>query len=149
LDALAAAEREAGIEQDPLRRLVSLLPRDPMVAGDVAARLKLSNRAKKRVACAAGTEVAADPRATAYRTGIDCAVDRLLLAGRTDEAITISRWTPPKLPVSGGALIKRGLMEGPAVSRTLRSIEDRWIATGFPCGAELDSIVSEALANAR
>jgi poly(A) polymerase len=149
LDALSSAEREAGVEPDPLRRLVSLLPRDPVVAGDVAARLKLSNRAKKRVTCAAGTEIAADPRATAYRTGIDCAVDRLLLVGRTDEAITISRWTLPRLPISGGALIKRGLKEGPVVSRTLRAIEDRWIAAGFPGGPELDSIVSEALAEAR
>ncbi len=149
LQALTAAEREAKIGPDPLRRLVSLLPREQLAAGGVAARLKLSNRAKKRVACAADPDIGADPRATAYRAGVDCTVDRLLLAGRVDDARAIGRWIPPRLPVSGGALIKRGLVEGPIVSRTLRTIEDRWIAAGFPDGPDFDAIVAEALKAAR
>ena len=148
LEALVACERKAKAEADPLRRLVSLLPREPAIAGDVAARLKLSNRARKRAACAADA-IDADPRATAYRNGVECAVDRLLLAGRPEDADAISNWVPPRLPVSGGALIKRGLPEGPLVSRTLRQIEERWIADGFPSGRELDAIVDEALEGAR
>ena len=50
---LVAAEREAGIGPDPLRRLAALLPPDPAIALRVAARLKLSNKAKKRLANAA------------------------------------------------------------------------------------------------
>jgi poly(A) polymerase len=46
-------------------------------------------------------------------------------------------------------LIKRGLPEGPVVSRTLRAIEERWIAAGFPTGPKFDSIVAEALENSR
>jgi len=46
-------------------------------------------------------------------------------------------------------LIKRGLVEGPVVSRTLRTIEERWIAAGFPAGAEFEAIVTEALRNSR
>jgi len=144
LDRLVGAERDAGITPDPLRRLAALLPRDPLVAGTIGARLKLSNRARKRLACAAESEIS-DYRAVGYRVGTECAVDRLLLANRPSDASLAMAWKPPRLPVTGGALIKRGLVEGPAVSRTLRRIEDRWIAAGFPTGADLDAIVSDAL----
>jgi poly(A) polymerase len=145
LDALIRAEIEAAIEGDPLRRLAALLPRNPEIAAAVTARLKLSNRARKRVACAV-EPARHDPYETAYRLSTECAVDRLLLAGRPQEARTIEQWSPPRLPVTGGALIKRGLTEGPDVSRTLRHIEDRWIESGFPGGSELEAIVSDALA---
>ena len=144
---LARAENEAGIAAYPLRRLPALLPRDPQVAGAIASRLKLSNRASKRIVCAAETDIT-DPRAIAYRSGIECAVDRLLLAARAPEAREMLGWNPPKLRVTGGALIKRGLKEGPVVSRTLRQIEERWIEAGFPVGDELESIVADALAGA-
>jgi poly(A) polymerase len=76
-------------------------------------------------------------------------VDRLLLAGQAREASEIAAWKPPRLPIGGGALIKRGLVEGPVVSSTLRTIEERWIAAGFPAGAEFEAIVTEALRNSR
>lgn len=148
LSALVAAERQSGITPDPLRRLAAILPRDPEVAASVASRLKLSNRAHKRLSCAAGPDVGGDVRALAYSAGVECASDRLLLAGRVEEARQIAGWKPPRLPIRGGTLIKRGLAEGPVVSRTLRLIEQRWVAAGFPEGAELDSIVSSALAEA-
>jgi len=146
---LVAAESKAGVAPDPLRRLASLLPRDPEAAGTVATRLKLSNRARRRISCAASPEIADDPRETAYRHGVDCAVDRLLLAGRPGEAGEIAGWTPPRLPVGGGALIRRGLAEGPVVSRTLRRIEERWIASGFAAGEALDAIVAEEIEASR
>ncbi|HZC37820.1 MAG TPA: CCA tRNA nucleotidyltransferase [Sphingomicrobium sp.] len=148
LTALTASEREAGIAADPLRRLAALLPRNRTVADDVSSRLRLSNKARKRVGCAAASELFSSPGALAYRVGTDCAVDRLLLAGNMQEAATIAGWKPPKLPVSGGALIARGLPEGPIVARTLRRIEDRWVEAGFPMGAPLEHIISNALANA-
>lgn len=148
LEALVEAEHESGLAADPLRRLAALLPRDPLIAASVATRLKLSNRAKSRVRCASGPGIP-DPRAAAYRDGVECAVDRLLLAGDPSQAAAIATWTPPRLPIGGGALIKRGLAQGPAVSRALRAIEDRWIAAGFPAGAEFEAIVAEALSAAR
>jgi poly(A) polymerase len=148
LKSLIAAEAAAGIAPAGLRRLSALLPRDSAVAEAVAARLKLSNKARKRLSCAAGTDVEPTPEALSYRVGSDCAVDRLLLAGRPDEASRIHKWHPPRLPISGGALIARGLTEGPIVARTLRQIEDRWIAAGFPEGEALESIVSKALKDA-
>ena len=148
LKSLIAAEAAAGIAPAGLRRLSALLPRDSAVAEAVAARLKLSNKARKRLSCAAGTDVEPTPEALSYRVGSDCAVDRLLLAGRPDEASRIHKWHPPRLPISGGALIARGLTEGPIVARTLRQIEDRWVAAGFPEGEALESIVSKALKDA-
>src|SRR5438874_124307 len=147
LTALVAAER-ASLGSNPLRRLAALLPRDPMIAEDVTSRLRLSNKARKRVGCAAGTEPFSSPQALAYCVGTDCAVDRLLLAGKTADAAMIAKWKPPKLPISGGALIARGLPEGPIVARTLRQIENCWIENGFATGAAFERIVSEALANA-
>jgi len=148
LEALIAAERGAAIEPEGLRRLSALLPREPLIAEKVAARLKLSNRARKRLACAASPELFSSPRSLAYRAGVECAVDRLLLGGQAHEARAISGWKPPRMPVSGGSLIARGLVEGPIVARTLRQIEDRWVEAGFPNGDALEKIVSESLAKA-
>ncbi|WP_155265520.1 CCA tRNA nucleotidyltransferase, partial [Sphingomonas segetis] len=49
LEAAIAAEQAAGIAPDGLRRLAALLPSDVAVAQAVAARLKLSNKARKRL----------------------------------------------------------------------------------------------------
>jgi poly(A) polymerase len=149
LEALIATEREAAIEPVGLRRLSGLLPREPLIAEKVAARLKLSNRSRKRLACAASPELYSSPRSLAYRVGVECAVDRLLLGGQSHEARAISGWKPPRMPVSGGSLIARGLVEGPIVARTLRQIEDRWVDGGFPDGDALEKIVSESLAAAK
>ena len=72
-----------------------------------------------------------------------------MLAGEPADAAATTTWSPPRLPIGGGALIKRGLTEGPIVSRALRAIEDRWIADGFPTGPEFEAIVAQALSAAR
>lgn len=149
LKSLIEAEESARIGPDGLRRLAALLPRDPAVAESVAARLKLSNKARKRLACAATLETGSTPEALAYRLGNGCAVDRLLLAGKPTEAAHIKKWHSPHLPIGGGVLINRGLPEGPVIARTLRAIEDRWIEAGFPQGEAFDAIVADALAAAR
>ena len=145
LKLLMTAENEAHAEPEALRRLAALLPRDPAIAESVAARLRLSNKTKKRLACAAADDALQPPRSLAYRFGRDCAIDRLLLSGRAKEADEIAHWHAPRLPISGGALIKRGLAEGPGIARTLRQIEDRWVDAGFPGGADFEQIVDEAL----
>ena len=145
LQQLVAAEKSAGIAVDPLRRLAALIPSDSLLAERIAVRLKLSNKARKRLACAAGGAPGADPQALAYRLGIDCAVDRLLLRDRGKEAASVSRWSLPRLPISGGTLIERGIPQGPEVARTLRQIEDRWIEAGFPSGDGFERIVAEAI----
>ena len=148
LRSLITAEEEAGIAPDGLRRLEALLPRSAASVEAVAVRLKLSNKARRRLSCAAGADAGSVSEALAYRLGTDCAVDALLLAGKAAEADRIARWHVPRLPIKGGMLIARGLTEGPIVARTLRRIEDRWVAAGFPKGDELEAIVTEALEEA-
>ncbi|MEO8176740.1 MAG: CCA tRNA nucleotidyltransferase [Sphingomicrobium sp.] len=143
-----AGETEAKIAPDALRRFAALLPPDPLLAEKVAARLKLSNKARKRLACNTRRELGSNAQALAYRVGIECAVDRLLLAGEPARAASIIHWRIPKLPIGGGTLITRGLAEGPIIARMLRRIEDRWIEAGFPSGEEFERIVSETLATA-
>ena len=142
-----AAEREAIVEPNALRRLAALLPADELLAEKIAVRLRLSNKARKRVACAAGRELGTNPQALAYRLGVDCAVDLLLLAGEPAQAAALIGWKLPRLPIGGGKLIARGVPEGPAVARTLRRIEDRWVEAGFPHGEDFERIVSDALAS--
>lgn len=146
LVALISAERKAGIARDPLRRLAALLPRDPDVAARVAARLKLSNKARKRLIAAAEANLGLNPRSLAYRIGVEGAIDRLLLADNPSDAAAIAGWQPPRLPIRGGTLISRGIAEGPDVARTLRRIEDAWEAAGFPAGEEFERLVAEILA---
>ncbi|HET6940525.1 MAG TPA: CCA tRNA nucleotidyltransferase [Sphingomicrobium sp.] len=148
LKALVAAERKAGISADPLRRLAALMPTDPRLAESIAVRLKLSNKARKRLACAVDPEQPANAQAVAYYAGMDCAVDRLLLAGDASVAAEIASWQTPKLPISGGTLIERGLTQGPVVAKTLQRIERRWVESGFPSGSDFERIVAEALASA-
>ena len=148
LHALIAAEAKAGCEPDALRRLSALLPQDVDVAESIATRLKLSNRARKRIALSADTDLSANPRALAYWIGKEGAQDRLLLAGRPAEAAALGDWPVPRLPVSGGQLIKRGVPQGPLVAKTLQAIERRWVAAGFPKGDEFQRIVAEAVSAA-
>jgi poly(A) polymerase len=146
LRALVDAEREAVIEADAVRRFSALLPRDSTVAEKVAVRLKLSTKLRKRLACSADKDLDSNPHALAYYAGHTCAIDRLLLAGRTREAKDLSSWHAPRLPIGGGELIKRGLNPGPIVAKTLRSVERTWVEAGFPGKEELEKIVSAALA---
>ncbi|MFW2831318.1 CCA tRNA nucleotidyltransferase [Sphingomonas sp. ID0503] len=137
--------REGEIAPDPLRRLAALLPRDPEKAGAVAARLKLSNAARKRLTEAAA--VRDEPaRALAYRLGMDGAVDQLLLAGR-DVSVLVG-WERPRFDLSGGTLIGMGLTRGPGVAATLQAIERRWIAEDFPGEGRLAEITAEEVAQA-
>ena len=59
----------------------------------------------------------------AYWIGQEAALDRLLLASSSDQARALAEWIVPRLPMSGGQLIKRGVTEGPLVARTLKAIE--------------------------
>lgn len=143
--ALIAAEAETHIAPHGLRRLAALLPQDPTIADNVAARLKLSNKDRKRLAFAARPDLPADPRERAYRFGIEGALDTFLLEGRSSQACSISDWDPPRLPVGGGELIGMGVPRGPDVARRLREIEDAWIDAGFPSGEEFDRLVQNVL----
>ena len=146
---LVVAEHSAGLEPNALRRFAALLPTDPGIADRVATRLKLSNKARKRLTSAAEQDHSGEPRALAFRIGVDEAQDRLLLGGDAPTAAALEGWTVPRLSVGGGQLIARGLAPGPQVARTLKRIEGRWVAEGFPSAERLEQLVAEELDAAR
>jgi len=144
---LAAAEAATGVAPAAVRRLAALLPQDATIADQVGARLKLSNGDRKRLVSASGPVGSEGPRALAYRIGREGAVDRLLLAG-ADLAPLIG-WEPPRLPLTGGAIVARGVDKGPQVARLLHRIEDQWIAEGFPGEHRVAEIADTLIAQAR
>lgn len=144
LTRLIARERAAGVGPVPIRRLAALLPADPELAASVAARLRLSKKAARRLVSAASRQERddADGLALAYRIGRDEAIDRLLLSeipiGESTSAImTLAGWERPRFPLGGGDLIAMGLKPGPVVAHTLRDIEEAWIADGFGSAEEV------------
>ena len=143
LEALVRRERAAGSPPESLRRLAALLPPDPQLAAALSARLRLSNKAVKRIVCAAEREPgdAARPFALAYRIGGEEAIDRLLLGGDDDEATadkvrSLDGYRRPRFPISGGDLIQMGLSPGPIVAATMQAVERAWVDGGFALDTE-------------
>ncbi len=144
LAALIAEEARQGVEPNPLRRLAALLPADPAVAEQVAARLRLSTPQRKRLVAAANRDrLPGDARALAYRIGRDEAVDRLLLAGV--ETSSLTGWEIPSFPLKGGEIVARGVSAGPEVARILRQLETQWVAEGFPERQRVLALLDERL----
>ena len=131
---LVEREEEAGAAPHPLRRLAALLPPEPDVAAAVAHRLRLSNRAARRLAAAAAWAEDKDgPELLAYRIGADEAADRILLGDGDPRAVAaLAGWQRPRLRLGGGDLIAMGLEAGPVVARTLQAVEREWAEAGFP-----------------
>ncbi len=145
LDALITHENEQGFAPDALRRLAALLPPSPEVAGDVAARLRLSRAQRARLVSAAErlTCDAQDVYALAYRLGTQFAADRLLLLG--EDAQVISDWQRPTFPLKGGTIVARGIAAGPQVARIMQAVERRWVEEGFPGDARIEEMLREEL----
>jgi len=145
LELLASAEHGAGIAPQAIRRLAALLPASPPVAETVAARLRLSKSQRERLACAAARSAddTDTPRALAYREGMTCAVDRLLLEG--GDLALLKEWDVPTFPLKGGEIVARGVAAGPEVARILRGVETRWIAEGFPSRERVEELLREFL----
>jgi poly(A) polymerase len=142
---LVGREAAAGIAPDPIRRLAALLPADTDTADDVGARLKLSKIERRRLINAAEPVGDEPVSVIGYRLGRDLAIDRLLLSDRPEsEAASLIGWESPALPLTGGALVERGLRKGPEVAKTLRLVEEQWIAEGFPDAARVNQIADAA-----
>ncbi len=146
LDTLIGNERTAGAQAVALRRLAALLPADPALAEQVAARLRLSIAQRKRLAIAAARDDGeTDARGLAYRVGIEEARDRLLLAGKA--TASLDGWSVPKLPIKGGDIVARGVKAGPEVARILRQVEAQWIKEQFPDAGQAFAMLDEIVAH--
>ena len=140
LGRLLEREKALASEPDALRRLAALLPADPALAEDVGNRLRLSNAQRKQLITLASRSVDdnTNPKALAYRLGVEAAMDRLLLG--TGDAAAILGWTPPKFPLTGGSILARGIQAGPEVARVLQAAERQWIEEGFPDAKRVEEI---------
>ena len=146
VEGLIARETQAGVSVSALRRLAALLPPDASLADQVGARLKLSNKARKRMVVALQAEAGEDqPRALAYRIGVEGAVDRLLLDPNQPLAAIamLDGWSPPALPIGGGALIARGLTPGPDVAKALQQVQRQWVEEDFPDAERVAEIADQ------
>lgn len=144
---LVAREVELDVPTNAIRRLAALIGPRPQIATEIGKRLRISKAKIRRLVNACTQDSDQSTAALAYRIGVEGATDRLLIGkGKSDDLITLSEWRRPKLPISGGSLIARGVPSGPEVSRTLAKIEELWIVAEFPTGAAFDAIVDDALA---
>lgn len=143
---LIAREAAEQVPADALRRLSALLAPDAALAEDIANRLKFSNAQRKRMIAVAkrGAEDAADPRALAYWQGMDVATDRVLLG--TGSLAPLKGWDVPRFPLTGGAIVARGVAAGPEVARILQASERQWVAEGFPDESRVAAIVDQLIA---
>lgn len=146
LELLVGIEAQYGTQTDALRRLAALLPAVPAIAENVAARLRLSRAQRERLECLAarGPADGEAPLALAYREGTENARDRLLLTNQDPRPVI--EWPIPHFPLKGAEVVARGVDAGPAVARTLRNVEARWIEEGFPDRARVEQLLDEALA---
>lgn len=148
LAGLIGHERQEGVAADGLRRLAAMLPADPALAEQVAARLRLSIAQRKRLGSAAQRLAEPQPpRALAYRLGREGAIDRLLLTG--ESIAPLAGWDIPTFPLKGGEIVATGIAKGPEVARLLRCVETRWIAESFPDRARVLQMLDEELAALR
>ncbi len=145
LGRLLEREKALASEPDALRRLAALLPADPASAEDVGNRLRLSNAQRKQLITLASRSVDdnTNPKALAYRLGVEAAMDRLLLG--TGDAAAILGWTPPKFSLTGGSIVARGIQAGPEVARVLQAAERQWIEEGFPDAARVEEIADSLI----
>ena len=147
----ALVEIETGMlfECEPLLRLAALLPHDPKAAAAAAARLRLANAQRDRLAAALGEAPALvswmSPRQTrqaVYRLGAETFSDRVMLAwaGAKRPAAAVQwrallpmarSWRRPVLPLTGQEVMAAGVPEGPMVGAVLREVEAWWIDSDF------------------
>lgn len=122
---------EGDTAPDPIRRLAAL------GGQDIAGRLRLSRaeaRAVDDLRASAGSSAA--PGALGYRLGAERGRDAVLLRAALLEQPLPDGWqdevatgAAAKFPVSAADLMPA--LQGPALGERLKSLESRWIASGF------------------
>lgn len=151
LEALIAREQRSGLDMPPaaVLRLCALLPPDAEMGEQIAARLKLSNKARKRIVAALTPPPAhASAQELVYRIGTEAALDLILLdrAETSRDIRALSHWNPPVFPLSGRDIIALGISAGPDVAKLLSTSKEQWIAEGFPDAKRAQAIAQAQVA---
>lgn len=144
---LMAFEAEAGLKPSSARRLAVLGARVREDAERIAARFRLSNAERDRLASAVmrGRRIFRPPdartaRRLLYEAGTDFYRDAIAYAAAWRdgdaaawrEAVSLpERWAPPKFPIGGRDVVRGDGLRGPAVGEMLRALEAWWIAEDF------------------
>lgn len=161
------AERAAGVDGDPVRRLGALAVSVAEDADRLWQRLRLTNSEHARLTSigegwsqVTPAQGEAAVRELLYRLGPDCFMDRVLVAWSRSPAGAANpewqhlarlpaRWTAPKFPLKAKDFTKRGVEKGPRLGAALAAAEEAWIAAGFPSDARtLAALTDAALAAA-
>ncbi len=151
LKRLISRECEAGLSSSAALRLAALLPPDATIAEKVGARLKLSNKTRKRIVAALTTPPAhAHARELAFRIGSESAIDHLLLrdAEPLQDLASLRDWQAPEFPIGGKDLLALGVTPGPAIARLLGKIREKWIEAGFPSAETAQALAAQCVAEA-
>ncbi|HEX2113635.1 MAG TPA: CCA tRNA nucleotidyltransferase [Alphaproteobacteria bacterium] len=159
---LVLIEDEIG-DRDAVRRLAALLPQASAAALAVAARLKLSNVDRDRLAALAAPPISVKPplnerawRRALHRLGVPLFRDLVLLdwadspgtAPRHRELLAAAAaWTPVVLPLKGQDVLDHRVAAGPEVGHLLAEIERWWEegdyrATREDCLSKLKALIS-------
>ncbi|WP_273759296.1 CCA tRNA nucleotidyltransferase [Bartonella sp. ML70XJBT.G] len=153
---LVKTEQALGWKVDPLLRLESLLPPDPVRVHEMAQRLRLSHKETTRLKEWAALEMIAQNcsefflQKLLYLHGQQPVLDQLSLsiassyvdASEKSEALQkaedyvrlyqlAQRWQIPTFPVNGKDLIQKGFSKGVLLGKKLKELEMIWIESGF------------------
>ncbi len=146
-------EREAQVDAPTTidvwqRRLIFLLSNSLKETGEVARRLRLSNKNAKAIAqiFAAATNAAPvpdehDQQKFLYNHQQTRTDDAILIAWAWQGAAASRKWpafykdaqawSPMRFPLSGADAEALGVPQGPAIGDLLKRLEDEWIDSGF------------------
>ncbi len=147
IDRLRALARVDGADPLPLRRLAAVLGLDVAKAERVATRLKLSSRARARLAAAASGAFGQEPNAATQRNnlylfGAESFIDQVYLrwaeaGGRPAQAAFAAliedarSYVRPVFPLTGDDVLALGVERGPRVGELLGLVERWWVEGGF------------------
>lgn len=135
------AAAQLPVEEDAVLRLAALIGSQD-AATTLARRWKLSKSDATRLGQATlrpaeSLSSVRLVRRAIYRDGHQAVTDRAALVQARGGLVSasvlaeIGVWVPPAFPVRGTDLMQTGMAPGPMIGRTLRAMEDRWIAGGF------------------
>ena len=146
---LRVSETLAGVQPDPMLRLMGLIDRSANSVLAVSKRLRLSNAEANRLTMWAADNLpdvstlkARDLRRQLYWHGKQAVVDRALTSGQNvrDLLFAARAWKRPEFPIGGDDALAAGL-KGPEIGAKLRALEEWWMGEDFQ--PERDDLLSK------